>query len=74
MVETQCTFIDAAKKAGVQHIVKFSGLSGERLKGMEAMVHPETHTAMGISPTTFAEFARRNAGAFLGESVYVGLQ
>ncbi len=26
MVETQCTFIDAAKKAGVQHIVKFSGL------------------------------------------------
>ncbi len=25
MVETQCTFIDAAKKAGVRHIVKFSG-------------------------------------------------
>jgi uncharacterized protein YbjT (DUF2867 family) len=25
MVETQCTFIDAAKKAGVSHIVKFSG-------------------------------------------------
>jgi uncharacterized protein YbjT (DUF2867 family) len=48
--------------------------AGERLKGMEAMVHPETHTALGISPTTFAEFARRNAGAFLGESVYVGLQ
>src|SRR5262249_22466119 len=22
---TQCTFVDAAKKAGVQHIVKFSG-------------------------------------------------
>jgi uncharacterized protein YbjT (DUF2867 family) len=25
MVETQCTFIDAAKRAGVSHIVKFSG-------------------------------------------------
>jgi uncharacterized protein YbjT (DUF2867 family) len=25
MVETQCTFIDAAKKAGVPHIIKFSG-------------------------------------------------
>jgi uncharacterized protein YbjT (DUF2867 family) len=25
MVETQCTFIDASKKAGVRHIVKFSG-------------------------------------------------
>jgi hypothetical protein len=36
-------------------------------------VHPETHTALGITPTPFAEFARRNAGAFLGESVYVGL-
>src|SRR5262249_12397242 len=27
MAETQCTFIDAAKKAGVDHIVKFSGLN-----------------------------------------------
>src|SRR3954453_8058386 len=25
MLETQCTFIDAAKRAGVGHIVKFSG-------------------------------------------------
>ena len=25
ILETQCTFIDAAKKAGVGHIVKFSG-------------------------------------------------
>ena len=47
--------------------------AGERLKGTEATMHPETHTALGITPTTFAEFARRNAGAFLGESVYVGL-
>jgi uncharacterized protein YbjT (DUF2867 family) len=47
--------------------------AGERLKGMEATVHPETHTALGIAPTPFAEFARRHAGAFLGESVYAGL-
>jgi hypothetical protein len=40
----------------------------ERLKGTEAIVHPETHTTLGIFPTTFAEFARRNADAFLGES------
>jgi PPOX class probable F420-dependent enzyme len=26
MVETQCTFIDAAKRAGVRHIVKLSGM------------------------------------------------
>jgi uncharacterized protein YbjT (DUF2867 family) len=48
--------------------------AGERLKGTEAVVHSETHTALGISPTTFAEFARRNAGSFLGESGYVGLK
>lgn len=47
--------------------------AGQRLKGMEATVHPETHAALGITPTTFAEFARRNAGAFLGEASYVGL-
>jgi uncharacterized protein YbjT (DUF2867 family) len=47
--------------------------AGERLKGTEATVHPETHTALGIAPTPFAEFAGRHAGAFLGESVYVGL-
>ena len=48
--------------------------AGERLKGMEAAVHPETLTDLiGTPPTTFADFARRNAGAFRGESVYVGL-
>jgi uncharacterized protein YbjT (DUF2867 family) len=47
--------------------------AGERLNGREATVHLETHTALGITPTPFSEFARRNAGAFLGESMYVGL-
>jgi uncharacterized protein YbjT (DUF2867 family) len=52
----------------------FDVQAGERLKGTEAVVHSETHTALRIPPTTFAEFARRNAGAFLGESGYVGLK
>lgn len=34
----------------------------------EEVVHPETHIALGIRPTTFAEFARRHAADFRGES------
>ena len=45
----------------------------ERWKGREEKVHLETHRALGLEPTTFAQFATRNAGAFLGESSYVGL-
>jgi uncharacterized protein YbjT (DUF2867 family) len=30
MVETQCTFIDACKAAGVRHVIKFSGLDSRR--------------------------------------------
>jgi uncharacterized protein YbjT (DUF2867 family) len=48
--------------------------AGERLSGTEAIVQSATHDALEISPTTFAEFARRNAGAFVGESAYVGLK
>jgi uncharacterized protein YbjT (DUF2867 family) len=40
-----------------------------RRKGnSEEVVHPETHIALGIRPTTFAEFARRHAADFLGAS------
>ena len=45
----------------------------ERWKGREEEVHLETHKALGLEPTTFAQFAKRNASAFLGESSYVGL-
>jgi uncharacterized protein YbjT (DUF2867 family) len=43
--------------------------ASERRKGAtgEAVMHPETHIALGIRPTTFAEFARRNAAVFRGE-------
>lgn len=45
----------------------------ERRKGAEATVHLETHQALGIRPTTFAEFARRNADAFRGETGNFGV-
>ena len=45
----------------------------ERRKGVESRVYSETHEALGIHPTTFAEFARRNAAAFRGESGNFGL-
>jgi uncharacterized protein YbjT (DUF2867 family) len=35
----------------------------------EAVVHRETHTALSIPPTTFAEFARRNAAVWRGEAM-----
>jgi uncharacterized protein YbjT (DUF2867 family) len=65
----------ALRAAGVPSfsVDALNAQAGERLRGMEATVHPETHTALGITPTRFAEFAGRHAGAFLGESVYVGL-
>ena len=47
--------------------------ASERRLGTEAIVHPETHAALGIRPTTFAEFARRNAAAFRGESGRFGV-
>jgi uncharacterized protein YbjT (DUF2867 family) len=67
--------MQALRAAGVPSfsVDALDAQAGERLKGTEATVHLETHTGLGITPTTFAEFARRNAGAFLGESVYVGL-
>jgi uncharacterized protein YbjT (DUF2867 family) len=41
----------------------------ERMKGgIESVVQLETHKQFGIPVTTFAEFARRNAEAFLGQS------
>jgi uncharacterized protein YbjT (DUF2867 family) len=42
-------------------------LFSERRKCSESRVHLSTHSAFGIHPTTFGEFARRNAAAFFGE-------
>jgi len=40
----------------------------------EDVVHLETHTALGIRPTPFAEFARRHATDFLGMSAWAMAQ
>jgi uncharacterized protein YbjT (DUF2867 family) len=42
--------------------------ASERLKCPESRVCLDAHQACGIEPTTFAEFARRNAAVFRGES------
>ena len=34
----------------------------------EEVLHPETHSALGLRPTPFAEFARRHAADFLGKA------
>jgi hypothetical protein len=38
----------------------------ERSRRSESHVRLETHQAFGVEPTSFVEFARRNAKAFLG--------
>ena len=45
-----------------------------RLGNGEEVVHLETHTALGIRPTPFAEFARRHAADFLGTSAWAMAQ
>jgi hypothetical protein len=40
----------------------------ERRQCSASTVYLGTHSAFGILPTTFAEFARRNAAVFFGES------
>ncbi|MFL5663521.1 MAG: SDR family oxidoreductase [Ktedonobacteraceae bacterium] len=43
--------------------------ASERLKCSESRICLDAHKALGIEPTTFAEFARRNAAVFRSESV-----
>ncbi len=43
----------------------------ERRKWSESRVYLGTHEAFGVQPTTFAEFARRNATVFRGQSALV---
>ncbi len=45
----------------------------ERRKGSESKVYPGTHKAFGVHPTTFVEFAHRNAATFRGESARFGI-
>ena len=43
-------------------------LFSERRKGAESTVRLHTHERFGVRPTTFAEFAARNASVFGGTS------
>ena len=43
-------------------------LFSERRKGIEARVWPDSERLLGRRPTSFDEFARRNAAAFRGEA------
>jgi len=49
------------------HVDAVSEVVSERSKCSESRVYLDTHKAFGVHPTTFAEFARRNAAAFGGE-------
>lgn len=42
-------------------------LFAERRKGMESRVYPDAGVLLGRPPTTFSEFAKRNAAIFRGE-------
>ena len=44
-------------------------LFAERRKHQESRVYLGTHQTFGVAPTTFLEFARRNAAVFRGEPV-----
>jgi uncharacterized protein YbjT (DUF2867 family) len=60
---------DALVRAGVPTFL-VDGLyeqALERLRNPKAQVFLETHRQFGVTPTTFAEFAQRNAAGFRGE-------
>lgn len=47
----------------------FVELWGERRKWVASSVDLGAHETLGVRPTPFAEFARRNAAVFRGESM-----
>jgi uncharacterized protein YbjT (DUF2867 family) len=54
MVETQCTFIDACKAAGVRHVIKFSGLDAR----------PETTFPFGLMHKEIEEYLEKSGLAW----------
>ena len=54
MVETQCTFIDACKAAGVRHVIKFSGLDAR----------PETTFPFGLMHKAIEEYLENSGLAW----------
>ena len=54
MVETQCTFVDACKAAGVRHVIKFSGLDAR----------PETTFPFGLMHKEIEEYLEKSGLAW----------
>jgi uncharacterized protein YbjT (DUF2867 family) len=54
LVETQCTFIDACKSAGVRHVIKFSGLDAR----------PETTFPFGLMHKEIEEYLENSGLAW----------
>ena len=76
MVETQCTFIDACKTAGVHHVIKFSGLDARPETTFPfGLMHKEIERHLEISglawthvrPTGFMQEYSREAPSIIHE-------
>src|SRR5215467_13966072 len=79
MVETQTTFIDAAKAAGVRHVIKFSGLDarpdtrfpfGRMHKEIEEYLETSGLAWTDLRPTGFMQEYLREAPTILNESAF----
>jgi len=79
MVETQCTFIDACKAAGVRHVIKFSGLDarpdtrfpfGRMHKEIEEYLETSGLAWTHLRPTGFMQEYLRDAPTIINESAF----
>jgi uncharacterized protein YbjT (DUF2867 family) len=83
MVETQCSFIDASKAAGVRHIIKFSGLDarpettfpfGRMHKDIEQYLEASGLAWTHLRPTGFMQEYLREAPSIVDEgALYLAL-
>jgi uncharacterized protein YbjT (DUF2867 family) len=83
MVETQCTFIDACKAAGVRHVIKFSGLDsrpdttfpfGLMHKQIEEYLENSGMAWTHLRPTGFMQEYLREAPSIIHEgALYLAL-
>jgi uncharacterized protein YbjT (DUF2867 family) len=83
MVETQCTFIDASKSAGVRHIIKFSGLDarldttfpfGRMHKDIEQYLETSGLAWTHLRPTGFMQEYLREAPSIVHDgALYLAL-
>src|SRR6266566_9764963 len=79
MVETQCTFVDACKAAGVRHVIKFSGLDSRRdtafpfgrmHKEIEEYVEKSGLAWTHLRPTGFMQEYLREAPSIINDGAF----